>query len=310
MKVTALAGGVGGAKLVKGLAQILPGTDLSVIVNTGDDFEHYGLNISPDIDSVVYSLADLAEPKLGYGRENDSYICFDTLIDFNENPWFRLGDKDLALQLLRTSLLRSGKSLTETTRKICKALGITVKIIPMADDRVFTTIETKDFGELSFQDYFVKHRFEPEIRRINYSDSQFASVTKKVRTAISTADLVVICPSNPWLSIFPILSIGNVETMLMKKKVIAVSPIIKSKAVKGPAAKIFSELGQRPSATAVAELYKKWLNGIVIDNSDVDECILIESLGIKSTVTDIIMKDDLDKRRVAEKVLEFAELVI
>ena len=310
MKVTALAGGVGGAKLVKGLSQILPESNLTVIVNTGDDFEHYGLKICPDIDSILYSLADLSEPKLGYGRENDSYNCFNTLLQLDENPWFRLGDKDLALHLKRTSLVRSGKLLSETISIICDTLGISAKIIPMTDDNVFTTIETKDLGELTFQEYFVKYKFTPEIVKINYKNSHMAKMPTLASAAIVDADLVVICPSNPWLSIFPILSIGNVETALMQKKVVAVSPIIGSKAIKGPAAKIFGELGQKPSASGVADLYKQWLNGIVIDNIDIDECKLIESIGIKVAVTDIMMRDDANKRRVAEKVLEFAESVI
>lgn len=310
MRVTALAGGVGGAKLVKGFFQILSGSNLSVIVNTGDDFEHYGLKICPDIDSIVYSITDLVEPKSGYGRDNETFNCFNALLEFEENPWFKLGDKDLALHLKRTSLIRSGKSLTEATAIICGIMGISTKILPMTDDCVFTTIETREYGELTFQEYFVKHKYEPEIVKINYKNSQMAKLTAMAINAIKNADLIVICPSNPWLSIFPILSIGNVESMLMQKKVVAVSPIVGSKAIKGPAAKIFGELGQRPSATGVADLYKKWLNGIVIDNIDIDEHKLIESLGIKVAVTDIIMRDESNKRSVAERVLEFAESVI
>lgn len=309
MKVTALAGGVGGAKLIKGLSQILPESNLTVIVNTGDDFEHYGLKICPDIDSIVYSLADLSEPKLGFGRVDDSFKCFDTLLEFGENPWFRLGDKDLALHLKRTSLIRSGKLLSEVTNIICNTMGISIKILPMTDDNVFTTIETSDFGELTFQEYFVQHKFEPEIVKINYTNSHMAKMPTSASTAIKEADVIVICPSNPWLSIFPILSIGEIETTLIQKKVIAISPIIGSKAIKGPTAKIFGELGQKPSANGVAKLYKQWLNGIVIDNKDIEECKLIESLGIKVAVTDIMMRDDSSKRSVAEKVLEFAESV-
>jgi LPPG:FO 2-phospho-L-lactate transferase len=310
MKVTAIAGGVGGAKLVKGLSQILPDCDLSVIVNTGDDFEHYGLLICPDIDSIIYSLADLSDPILGYGRADETFNCFDTLLEFDENPWFRLGDKDLALHLKRTSLIRSGKLLSEATSIICNTMGISIKIIPMTDSNVFTTIVTKDFGELTFQEYFVQHKFEPEIVKINYTNSHTATLPPTASCAINDADLIVICPSNPWLSIFPILSISNVETRLMQKKVVAVSPIIGNKAIKGPAAKIFREIGKKPSAAGVADLYKRWLDGIVIDNTDIDECKLIESLGINVSVTDIMMRDDSSKRRVAEKVLEFAESVI
>ena len=310
MKVTALAGGVGGAKLVKGFSQILPDGDLAVIVNTGDDFEHYGLHISPDIDAVVYSLADLVDPKHGYGRENDSYNCFDALLEFNENPWFRLGDKDVALHLTRTSLLRTGKSLTEATSTICEALGVSVKILPMTDNPVYTMIETKELGELTFQEYFVKHRFEPEILKIIYKNCETSKLSPGVTDAITCADLIVICPSNPWLSIFPILNIGNIDPLLTQKRVIAVSPIIEHKSIKGPAAKIFSELGQKPSAAGVAELYKRWLSGMIIDTLDIDESKQIESLGIKVAVTDIMMRDDASKRRVAEKILKFAESVI
>ncbi len=310
MKVTAFAGGVGGAKLVKGLSKILPDSELTVIVNTGDDFEHYGLKVCPDIDSIVYSLADLSEPNLGFGRKDDSYNCFDTLLELGENPWFRLGDKDLAMHLRRTSLIRSGKLLSEATNFICNTMGISIKILPMTNDNVFTIIETKDFGELTFQEYFVQHKFEPEIVKIYYTNSHKAILPEAASSAIENADVIVICPSNPWLSIFPILSIDEVEKTLIKKKVVAVSPIIGSKAVKGPAAKIFAELGQKPSAKGVADLYKRWLNGIVIDNIDNVERKLIESLGINVAVTDIMMSDDSSKRRVAEKVLEFAESVI
>lgn len=310
MKITALAGGVGGAKLVKGLSQVLQGDDLTVIVNTGDDFKHYGLHVSPDIDAIVYSLANIVDPKHGYGRENDSYNCFETLLEFNENPWFRLGDKDLALHLTRTSLLSSGKTLTEATSTICEALGISVKILPMTDGPGYTIIETKELGELTFQEYFVKNRYEPEILRIKYKNSCTSTLSNSVNDAITGADLIVICPSNPWLSIFPILNIGNIETMLIQKTVVAVSPLIERKAIKGPAAKIFRELGKKPGAAGVADLYKRWLCGFVIDNLDVDECKQIESLGIKVTVTDIMMRDDASKRRVAEKVLEFAESMI
>lgn len=305
IRVTALAGGVGGAKLVTGLAQIISPDKLKIIVNTGDDFEQYGLYICPDIDSVAYSLTGLTDPKQGFGRKEDTYLCFDTLNEFGDNPWFRLGDKDLALHLKRTQLLSSGLSLTQATEYICKKMGILFDILPMCNDPVYTTIETIEYGEIPFQEYFVKHSYQPVIKKINYKNSKNAKLSQKAEEALVSTDIIIICPSNPWLSIFPIFSIPNVEDLLSNKKIIAISPIIGNSAIKGPAAKIFTEMGKIPSAFGIAEIYQKYLSGIVIDNQNADEANLIESLGMKVGISDIMMKDNENKKRVAIEVMDF-----
>jgi len=303
-KVTALAGGVGGAKMVFGLAQVLPVDNLNIIVNTGDDFDYYGLNISPDLDSVVYALAGLSDPIKGFGRANDSSIVFDTLVDLGEDPWFRLGDMDLALNIKRTNLINNGRSLSEVTKEICNNLGVNNHVFPMTDSKASTRIDTKEYGTLDFQEYFVKYQWKPTINNIDYSDFENTYMSEISLKAINNCDYLIICPSNPWLSIFPILKLKNTKTALQNKRIIAVSPIIGNQAVKGPAAKLFYDLGLEPSAIGVARLYEGLIATIVMDHINKDEVGLIQKLGIKTYVTDIMMNDNDAKIRLASEVID------
>lgn len=306
-KVTALAGGVGGAKLVYGLVKILPKDYLNVIANTGDDFDFYGLHISPDIDSIIYSLAEKSDPIKGYGRANDSFRILEELQNFGEDIWFHLGDLDFALNLYRSYLLRSGISLTKATEIIAASLGLNHPILPMSDERASTKINTRKSGTLDFQEYFVKYKFEPDVENIDYSIIEQASMTKEALNAIINSDIIVFCPSNPWLSIFPILKLRDVENEIKKKKVVAVSPIIGNDAVKGPAAKLFRNFGFEPSARAVAEVYKDIIDILVIDNKNENESNEINNLGIKIFRTDIMMGDNNAKIRLASEILRFIE---
>ncbi len=302
--ITALAGGVGGAKLVYGLAKALPPEKFSVIVNTGDDFTYLGLKVSPDIDSIVYSLAGVSDLNNGYGRADDSFTVIDTLTELGESGWFRIGDKDLALNIKRTNLLNSGCSLCEVTKILCKELGVHHRVIPMTNENVSTKVDTFEYGVLDFQDYFVKYRYEPSVNDILYSNIDKAKLSIEAKEAIEIADYIIICPSNPWLSIYPIINIPEVKDQLSRKKVIAVSPIIGNDAVKGPTAKLFNEFGIMPSAFGVAELYKPYLSVFVIDHKNSNEVESIKKMGIKPVVTDIMMSDEENKCRLAKEIIE------
>lgn len=305
-RVVALAGGVGGAKLVFGLSKILEPDQFSVVINTGDDFTYLGLNISPDIDSVVYSLAGLTNVETGWGRNEETWNCLACLKDLDAESWFRLGDKDLALHLERTNLLRRGLTLTEVTRRLSGRLGVRHEVLPMSDDPVHTMVDTYELGEIPFQEYFVKHHFQPRYKNIRYDGIKTACLSKKAMQALEEADMVIICPSNPWLSIFPILALDGVDDILKRKITVAVSPIIGNAAVKGPAAKIFEELGLTPSALSVSKLYKGLLSGFVLDTLNEKEQEEIRSFGIIPSVTNIFMNSETDKQRLAQEVLGFA----
>ena len=302
-KITAFAGGVGGAKLVYGLSKILDTQNFNVIVNTGDDFSYYGLQISPDIDSIIYSLAEVSDPINGFGRKEDSFNVFHALGDLGDIPWFRLGDKDLALNIKRTQLLKLGMSLSDVTKVLCDALGVQTSVFPMTDDPVYTKIQTCDLGVMDFQEYFVLNKFQPKVKMIYYSNLESAKITDQAKSAIEKSDIIIICPSNPWLSIFPILKLPNLIDMISSKKVVAVSPIIGHNAVKGPTAKLFDEFGEPASALGIAKLYKSIISTLIIDNKNLDEIERIEKLGIKTYVTDIIMSDDKQKIRLAQEII-------
>jgi LPPG:FO 2-phospho-L-lactate transferase len=301
--ITVLAGGVGGAKFVFGLAKILPPENLHIIVNTGDDFDYYGLHISPDIDSVVYALAEISDPIKGFGRAGDSSIVFDTIKSLGEDPWFILGDMDLALNMKRTQLIVNGNTLSEVTKEVCNYLGVTNHVIPMTDKNASTRIFTKEFGLLNFQEYYVKYQCKPTVERIDYSDFERTQLSIQARNAIINCDFIVICPSNPWLSIFPIMKLSNTEELIRGKKCIAISPIIGTKAVKGPAAKLFLEFGLEPSALGIAKLYKGIIDMIVLDTKNSNEISFIQELGIETHVTDIMMVDSNAKIRFASEVI-------
>ncbi len=306
MKITALAGGVGGAKLAHGLAQILSPEELTIIVNTGDDFEHLGLSISPDLDTVCYTLAGLANPITGWGRINESWNAAENIAKLGGPTWFRLGDRDLGTHLMRTSRLKKGDSLSAITHDFCKAWGIEHSILPMTDDSVHTMVNTLEQGELPFQEYFVHQRCEPKVIGFRFDGAEKALPTPGVLEAINSADAVIICPSNPWVSIDPILTVAGLrQERNAHRPIVAVSPIIGGKAVKGPAAKMYTELGIEASALAVAKHYRSLLDGFVFDQVDIALKDKITLLGIKTLITDSIMKNMEGKKRLAKDVLKF-----
>ncbi len=302
MKVAALAGGVGGAKLVDGLAQALSADDLTVVVNTGDDFTHYGLQICPDLDTVCYALAGLANPETGWGRAGESWNVLENLAQLGGPDWFRLGDRDLATHLERTRRLAAGDRLSRITADFCAAWGIGCKVLPMSDDPVPTIVCTEE-GELSFQEYFVARKCEPRITGFRFEGAAKARPAAGLLEALAQAEAIVLCPSNPWVSIDPILNVPGVWDALLGRVVIAVSPIIAGQAVKGPAAKMYRELGIQPTAYAVAKHYRGLMSGFVLDTLDTD---LTSDMAWPYRVTDTIMNDRGDRLRLAEVVLEFA----
>lgn len=310
MKILALAGGVGGAKLAHGLAQVLPPQDLTIVVNTGDDFEHFGLSISPDLDTVCYTLAGLANPQTGWGLAGESWTALEQAKRLGAPGWFNLGDRDLGTHLERTRRLRDGEALSAITADFCRAWGIGPQVLPMSDQPVRTMVRTTDGGELAFQNYFVELRCEPQVRGFRFAGIEAAQPAPGVLEAVAAADLVVLCPSNPWVSIAPILGLSGLQAALAVKPVLAVSPIIGGAAVKGPAAKMFSELGITPSALAVAEYYGDLLTGLVLDTLDAAQQEALRELGIISLATASIMQDPADRARLAAEVLEFGQSLL
>lgn len=307
MKITALAGGVGGAKLAHGLAQILPPDQLTIIVNTGDDFEHLGLYISPDLDTVCYTLAGLANPQTGWGRADETWHTFNSMETLAGQTWFRLGDRDLGTHLVRTSRRKRGEKLSTLTQDFCRAWGIEHRVLPMTDDPVYTMVNTKEQGELAFQEYFVHQRCEPSVTGFRFAGLEKARPAPGVLDAIHQADAVVFCPSNPWVSIDPILAVAGIRQACAAKPVVAVSPIIGGDVVKGPAAKMYRELGIQPSAFAVANHYADLLAGFVFDEVDESLKPQIQALNIATLVTNTIMKDDIGRFWLAKDVIDFVD---
>lgn len=306
-RILALAGGVGGAKLALGLSAILPADALTVAVNTADDFEHLGLSISPDLDTVMYTLSGLANPETGWGQRDESWNAMAALERLGGETWFRLGDKDLATHIERTRRLRAGETLSAVTRDLTQRLGIKCAIVPMTDNPVRTVVTT-DQGDLAFQDWFVRLRCEPVVRRIRFAGAD------KARAAPALLDMVklrgvVFCPSNPFVSVAPILAIPGVRMTLQQTRVprVAVTPIVGGQAIKGPAAKMLAELGHDVSALGVARYYKGLIDGFVLDQADASLKAEIEGLGIKVHVADTMMHNDDDKRRLAAATLEFVD---
>ena len=306
LKIVALAGGVGGAKFAHGLAQILPPEDLTVIVNTGDDFEHYGLYICPDLDTVCYTLAGLANPETGWGRSDESWNVIENASKLGGLSWFRLGDRDLGTHLERTRRLKEGQTLTQITRDFCKAWGIPQTILPMSDQPVRTIVETED-GDLAFQEYFVHRRCEPRVKGFRFEGIEAAEPAPWTREAIRSADVVIICPSNPWVSIDPILRLISPLPKGGRSgvRVTAISPIIGGHTVKGPAAKMFRELGIEPSALAVARHYCDLASEFVLDTVDQKLESEIRNLNMRTLVTNTLMKSHDDRKLLARDVLEF-----
>lgn len=313
MKVVALAGGVGGAKLAHGLAQILEPEELTVIVNTGDDFEHYGLYICPDVDTVCYTLAGLANPETGWGRADETWNAIENVGKLGGLDWFKLGDRDLGTHLERTRRLKAGDSLSEITRDFCKAWGIQYTVLPMSDQPVRTMVNT-DEGELAFQEYFVHRRCEPKVKGFRFEGIEEAKPAPAAREAIQSADAVVICPSNPWVSVDPILKVISLTPALSQWErempVVAVSPIIGGETVKGPAAKMYRELGIEPSALAAANHYRGVATHFVMDTVDSQLIESVRGLNMQVFVTNTLMKSHVDRKRLASEVLQFIGVAV
>ena len=304
LKVVALAGGVGGAKLADGLNRVLSPGNLTVVVNTGDDFEHLGLHISPDLDTVCYTLAGLANPDTGWGRRNESWQAIQNVEDLGGPGWFRLGDQDLGTHLERTRLLKEGVSLSEITRRFCTAWEVKCRILPVTDQMVRTIVHSSE-GDLPFQEYFVHRRCEPSVRGFDFQGAESAVPAPGVPEALETADVVVLCPSNPWVSIGPILAVPGIREAVERRPTVAISPIIGGAAVRGPAAKMYAEMGVKPSAAAVAAHYRGLASGMVIDQVDAQLQEEIESYKMWVLVTHTLMRSPQDRRRLAGDVLHF-----
>jgi LPPG:FO 2-phospho-L-lactate transferase len=308
MNFLVFAGGVGGAKLSEGMARSVGEDALTVVVNTADDFELYGLRISPDLDTVMYTLAGWNNTEAGWGVKGDTFQNFDMLKVYGVEPWFHVGDRDMATHLLRTQMLKEGVPLTEVTRMLSKRLGVQSRLLPMTNDPVHTIVDTDD-GLYAFQEYFVKLRWQPEVRSLIYEGAEEAEPAPEVLRAIETADTIIIAPSNLYLSIDPILAVPGIKDALLNASapIIAVTPIIGGEAVKGPAAKLMRELGTESSAVAVAQHYAEFLNGFVLDERDAALKPQVEAMGMGVFMTDTIMKDSDDRARLACEVVTFAD---
>jgi LPPG:FO 2-phospho-L-lactate transferase len=305
-KVLALAGGTGGAKLALGLARVLPPEKLVIVVNTGDDECFHGLHVSPDLDTIMYTLAGLVNLETGWGIAGDTFNALEMLRRYGADTWFNLGDRDLATHVRRTQLLRQGATLSEVTGELCRYLGVKHQVMPMSDDPVRTVLST-DAGELPMQRYFVQYRSGPKINRILYKGAVSAHPAPGSAAALEQADIVVFCPSNPFLSVGPILAVPGVRKRLEQfgpsRLRVAVSPIVGGAAVRGPAAKIMAELGHEVSCVGVARQYRGLCDVFLIDHQDAYLAPAIEELGMRPVVAPIIMQTEADKIALAELIL-------
>lgn len=307
-RIVALAGGVGGAKLADGLYQILGPDELSVIVNTADDLDLYGLRICPDVDTVTYTLAGLASPATGWGIADDTFHALEMLGRYGEDVWFRVGDRDFATHLERTARLRRGESLTDITAHLARALGVRARILPMCDEPVATRVRTPE-GTRDFQDYFVRRQHADQVLGVEFAGIERAGVTSAARAAIENADAIVFCPSNPIVSIGPILAVPGLRDLLAGRRVprVAVSPIVAGQAVRGPADRMLASLGHDVSARGVARMYRGLIDGMVIDEVDATLAERIETLGIRVLVAPTLMVDSSVRRDLARRVLVFGQ---
>jgi len=306
-QVVALCGGVGGAKLAQGLSVALPPEELTIVVNTGDDFRHLGLCISPDLDSVMYALAGLSDPVRGWGRRNETWTFMEALEGLGGESWFQLGDGDLAMHVERTWRLAQGATLSDVTAHLCRALGIAVRVLPMSDDPVRTRVLTEE-GWLDFQEYFVHRQCRPAVREFIFAGAETARAQSGALAALERRDLraIIICPSNPFVSVEPILAVPGIRAAILRSNapVVAVTPVIGGKAIKGPAAKMMAELGQEVSAAAVARRYAGIIDGFVADQADP----MPESLpGVRYFRAATLMNTADDRVQLARAVLQAAE---
>jgi LPPG:FO 2-phospho-L-lactate transferase len=306
MKVCALAGGVGGAKLAAGLQEALPLGDLTVVVNTADDFDLWGLRICPDLDTVMYTLAGLSNPETGWGLAGESFDALNMLARYGEDTWFMLGDRDLATHVLRTARLRAEATLTTITDALSGSLGVRSVILPMSDDKVSTVLKTPA-GLLEFQEYFVRRGQRDEVLGVELRGIEDAHPTDAVLGAVGAADVVVLCPSNPVVSLGPILALPGMRNALAYSSVpkVAVSPIVGGRALKGPADRMLASLGHEVSAAGVAAMYEGLVDAMVVDRLDERERAGIEALGMRVLVTGSVMRDAADRARLAREVVGF-----
>jgi LPPG:FO 2-phospho-L-lactate transferase len=307
VKVTALAGGTGAAKLLRGLVRVVDPHDVTVIGNTGDDTEVWGLHVSPDLDTVAYALAGRLDVARGWGLADETFHCLDAMATFGADTWFNVGDRDLATHLVRTRALRAGRRLSDVTAELARRLGASARILPMSDDRVRTRIETTD-GWLDFQDYFVREKALPAVRAVAYEGAARAQPAPGVVDAIREADLVIVCPSNPVTSVGPILAVpGIVEALGASRLVIGVSPIIGGAPVSGPAGALMRARGLEVSATGVAAAYAPWLHALVIDARDSDAETAVAARGVDAVVTDTLMTDRATEIALARVIVDSGE---
>jgi LPPG:FO 2-phospho-L-lactate transferase len=306
--VLALAGGVGGAKLALGLSLCLSPDDLVICVNTGDDETFHGLHVSPDLDTMMYTLSGLSNKDTGWGVAGDTFTALEMLGKFGVDTWFNLGDRDLATHIRRNQLLTEGKTLSEVTAELNRSLGVFHGVVPMTDDPVKTVLLT-DEGELPMQRYFVGRRAEPKVTEVRYQGAETATASPGLQDAIAKAGMLVLCPSNPYLSLGPILALPGVRQRMraFPGKKVCVSPIIGGDAVKGPAGKIMAELGKQVSCVEIAREYKDICDVLVIDDQDKALASAIEEMGITPLVTSTIMESEKDKIALARKILALSD---
>ncbi len=306
--VLCLAGGVGAARFLDGLARVYPSDRITAVVNTGDDLDYLGVHISPDLDIVTYTLAGIVDREKGYGVAGDTYNCMTQLEQYSAETWFRIGDRDFATHLLRTAFLQQGFTMTELTEKIRSFLGVKVKILPMSDQMIATKIKTAH-GLLDFQEYFVKRKFEDNVEDVSYEGASVALPAPGVVESIEKADAIVLCPSNPILSIGPIMAVPGIRNALAKTKgrILGISPIVGGKSIKGPLDRIMRHLKLEVSPFGVAQLYKGLLRGFVIDDADKTVASKVTSLGMKVASTQTIMDSPEARARLAEDTLKLAE---
>ena len=295
--ILVLAGGVGGSKLIKGLESVYKPDDIFFVINTADDQDFYGLHVSPDLDTVMYVLSNYVNPETGWGIEGDTFEVLSSLKNFGLDNWFKIGDKDYETHIYRSHLLKKGMTLSSVTKKMTKQLGIEHSVIPMSDDIFSTKVLTDNGIELSFQDYFVKYRCEPRVKEFIFKGRDTAKISNDFKNALDVCNSIIICPSNPFLSIYPILKLENVLDQIKKfdGAKIAISPIVDGKAIKGPADKIMIELGYEPTSIGIAKIYEGICNSIVIDKLDEKNKAIIQNMGYRVEIFDTIM-DDLQKK--------------
>ncbi len=306
--ITCLAGGVGAARFLEGLVKVYPPEKLTIIANTGDDLEYLGLYISPDIDIVTYTLAGVVDEEKGWGIKGDTYKCMQQLELYGAETWFRIGDADLATHLLRGALLQQGFTLSEATDKIRTSYGVKPRIIPVSNDRIATRIKTPA-GLLEFQEYFVKRKFADRVVDVYYDGADHAKLSEGVAASVMKSDAVIICPSNPILSIGPILAVPGMREAIAKAndKTVAITPLVGGKALKGPLDKLMTDLGLESSAYGVAQLYKGVAQGFVLDTIDKALTPVIKDLDMKVVTTNTVMDSPTAKMKLAQETIRLAE---